>query len=79
MIIAGGESMPYHDRGDPKILVRMPAAQIDRLRRYSADVGRTMSDVVREAIERYFADVDVPAYTPAPADGQMGIEDMPTE
>lgn len=71
--------MPYHDRGDPKILVRMPAAQIDRLQRYSADVGRTMSDVVREAIDRYFADVDVPAYTPAPADGQMAIEDMPPE
>ena len=71
--------MPYHDRGDPKILVRMPAAKIERLRRYSADVGRTVSDVVREAIDHYFADAGVPEYAPLPADGQMGIEDMPTE
>lgn len=68
--------MPYHDRGNPKILVRMPAAQIDRLRRYSADVGRTLSDVVRDAIDHYFADADVPAYTPAPADGQIDIDDV---
>lgn len=66
-------------KGNPNLVCRLDRGTFHRLRSYATDTGRTMADIVRDALDRYLADVDVPAYTPAPADGQMAIEDMPPE
>lgn len=65
----------YKDRGNPKILVRLPPHEIERLRRYAKSINRTMSDCVRDALWYYFELESVPEYTTEPAYGQIGIED----
>ena len=66
-------------KGNPNLVCRLDRGTFHRLRSYAADTGRTMADIVRDALDRYLADVGSPDYTPAPADGQMGIDDMPPE
>lgn len=66
-------------KGNPNLVCRLDRGTFHRLRSYATDTGRTMADIVRDALDRYLADVSAPEYTPAPADGQMAIEDMPPE
>lgn len=63
-------------KGNPNLVCRLDRGTFHRLRSYATDTGRTMADIVRDAIDHYFADADVPAYTPAPADGQIDIDDV---
>ena len=66
-------------KGNPNLVCRLDRGTFHRLRSYATDTGRTMADIVRDALDRYLADVGAPEYTSAPADGQMGIDDMPPE
>lgn len=66
-------------KGNPNLVCRLDRGTFHRLRSYATDTGRTMADIVRDALDRYLADVSAPEYTSAPADGQMAIEDMPPE
>lgn len=66
-------------KGNPNLVCRLDRGTFHRLRSYATDTGRTMADIVRDALDRYLADVSAPEYTSAPADGQMGIDDMSPE
>lgn len=66
-------------RGSPIMHVRIDRATAQRLRAHAAATGQSVTELLRAAVELYLEHEDIPAYTPAPADGQMGIEDMPTE
>ena len=65
-------------KGNPNLVCRLDRGTFYRLRSYATDTGRTMADIVRDALQLYFEYEDIPAYTPASVDGQMGIDDVPS-
>ncbi len=62
-------------RGSPIMHVQIDRAIAQRLRTHVVATGQFVTALLRVAVEMYVAYEDIPA----PADGQIGIEDMPTE
>lgn len=56
--------------------VRIDRATAQRLRAHAAATGQSVTELLRAAVELYVAYEDIPAYTPAPADGQIDIDDV---
>lgn len=66
-------------KGNPNLVCRLDRDTLHRLRSYAADAGRTMADIVRDALQLYFEYEGVKEYFPLPEPGQIAIEDMPAE
>lgn len=63
-------------KGNPNLVCRLDRGTFHRLRSYATDTGRTMADIVRDALQLYFTYEDVKEYPSAPEPGQMGIDDV---
>lgn len=62
--------------GSPRIFVRLPKDEYNRLRQYARLIDRSLSEIVRDALEYYCELEDVPEYQPDLADGQLGLDDL---
>ena len=62
-------------RGKPLIALRLDPIIIRRLRMHSSDSGKTVSDIVRDALALYFEYEGVPEFAPDAPDDQIRMEE----
>ena len=62
-------------RGRPLVSFRLDRSIISRLRAFSEESGRTVSDIVRDALALYFEYENVPEFAPEAPEDQIRMEE----